>query len=160
MIRKASVALAVSVMAVWGCERGGPGDPDATRAALRSIEGCEDLEVVLRASAIDQMRAEVLANYEATISGEACEYYPDGDADTDTDSDTDTDADGDGDADADLYSTTNTQEEGVDEADFIKNDGSYIYMVSGMEFLIIDAWPAAESSISRRSRGAVRSAMS
>lgn len=43
------------------------------------------------------------------------------------------------------YSTTNTQEVGVDEADFLKNDGSYIYMVVNGEFKIIDAWPAEEA---------------
>src|SRR3989344_2499100 len=32
---------------------------------------------------------------------------------------------------ADSYSTTNIQVEGVDEPDFVKNDGKYIYTLSG-----------------------------
>jgi len=43
---------------------------------------------------------------------------------------------------ADGYSTTNIQVEGVDEADIVKNDGKYIYVVSGKNIAIIDAFPA------------------
>lgn len=42
------------------------------------------------------------------------------------------------------YSTTNVQIEGVDEADFMKNDGEYIYLVSGETLYIVDANPAEE----------------
>ncbi len=41
------------------------------------------------------------------------------------------------------YSTTNVQVQGVDEADFVKNDGNYIYVVADGKLQIIDAWPAA-----------------
>jgi len=41
------------------------------------------------------------------------------------------------------FSSTNVQEVGVDEADFIKNDGDDLYVLSGATFLILDAWPAA-----------------
>jgi inhibitor of cysteine peptidase len=40
------------------------------------------------------------------------------------------------------YSTTNLQVAGVDEADFVKNDGKYIYILSCGELSIIDAYPA------------------
>jgi uncharacterized secreted protein with C-terminal beta-propeller domain len=40
------------------------------------------------------------------------------------------------------YSTTNIQVEGVDEPDIVKNDGKYIYTVSGSTVYIIDAYPA------------------
>lgn len=43
---------------------------------------------------------------------------------------------------ADEYSTTNIQVEGVDEADMIKNDGRYIYLIKGETVRIIDAYPA------------------
>ncbi len=39
------------------------------------------------------------------------------------------------------YSLTNTQEEDVDEADIVKTDGEYIYVLSGEELVIADAWP-------------------
>jgi uncharacterized secreted protein with C-terminal beta-propeller domain len=40
------------------------------------------------------------------------------------------------------YSTTNIQVAGVDEADVVKNDGKYIYMIKGDSVRIIDAYPA------------------
>jgi len=42
------------------------------------------------------------------------------------------------------HSSTNTQERGVDEADFVKNDGEFIYVVGGDSLRIVDAWPAEE----------------
>src|SRR3989338_2538640 len=45
------------------------------------------------------------------------------------------------------YSSTNIQVEGVDEADIIKNDGKYIYTVSGNKVVIIDAYPAGGMKI-------------
>ncbi len=42
------------------------------------------------------------------------------------------------------FSTTNIQVEGVDEADIVKNDGKYIYLVSGNKVIIIDAYPAED----------------
>ncbi|MBS3077293.1 beta-propeller domain-containing protein [Candidatus Pacearchaeota archaeon] len=43
---------------------------------------------------------------------------------------------------ADSYSQTNVQVEGVDEPDIVKNDGKYIYTVSGNKVVIVDAYPA------------------
>jgi hypothetical protein len=43
------------------------------------------------------------------------------------------------------YSTTNVQVAGVDEADFVKNDANYIYLVADGRLQIIDAWPAAQA---------------
>ncbi|MCZ6651833.1 MAG: beta-propeller domain-containing protein, partial [Planctomycetota bacterium] len=42
------------------------------------------------------------------------------------------------------FSTTNVQEIGVDEADVVKTDGQYIYMLVGSELRIIQAQPASE----------------
>ena len=43
------------------------------------------------------------------------------------------------------YSTTNIQVEGVDEADFVKNDGKYIYVIAQNKLVIVDAFPADEA---------------
>jgi hypothetical protein len=40
---------------------------------------------------------------------------------------------------------TNNQVQGVDEADFIKNDGQYIYLAQNGVFRIVDAWPADQA---------------
>jgi uncharacterized secreted protein with C-terminal beta-propeller domain len=48
---------------------------------------------------------------------------------------------------AEEYSQTNIQVEGVDEADIVKNDGKYIYTVSGKKIVILDAYPAESARI-------------
>jgi uncharacterized secreted protein with C-terminal beta-propeller domain len=45
------------------------------------------------------------------------------------------------------YSTTNVQVAGVDEPDFVKNDGKYIYLISGDTLTIVEAYPAASAAI-------------
>ncbi len=45
------------------------------------------------------------------------------------------------------YSRTNVQVEGVDEPDIVKNDGNYIYMITGNKLVIVDAYPAANAKI-------------
>lgn len=45
------------------------------------------------------------------------------------------------------YSTTNIQVEGVDEADIIKTDGEFIYLVSGTRVIIAKAYPVVEAQV-------------
>jgi inhibitor of cysteine peptidase len=45
------------------------------------------------------------------------------------------------------YSQTNVQVAGVDEPDFVKNDGRYIYIISGNSVVIVDAYPAQSAKI-------------
>ncbi|MBM4463220.1 MAG: hypothetical protein FJ012_07760 [Chloroflexi bacterium] len=45
------------------------------------------------------------------------------------------------------YSTTNIQVEGVDEADIVKTDGQFIYLVSGTTVFIVRAYPPGEARI-------------
>lgn len=45
------------------------------------------------------------------------------------------------------YSTTNIQVAGVDEADFVKNDGKYIYVIAQDELVIVEAFPASAAKI-------------
>jgi hypothetical protein len=46
---------------------------------------------------------------------------------------------------ASAYSTTNNQVAGVDEADFVKNDAQYVYVLSATALHVIDAWPAEQT---------------
>lgn len=46
------------------------------------------------------------------------------------------------------YSSTNNQEVGVDEADLVKTDGNYLYVVQPQgELTIVKSWPAAETAV-------------
>ncbi|MEX2315946.1 MAG: beta-propeller domain-containing protein [Pirellulales bacterium] len=48
------------------------------------------------------------------------------------------------------HSETNVQVAGVDEGDIVEFDSDYIYMLTGGELVILDAWPAEELSIASR----------
>jgi len=45
------------------------------------------------------------------------------------------------------FSTTNIQVFGVDEADIVKTDGKFIYVIAGNKVIIIDAFPAENARI-------------
>lgn len=45
------------------------------------------------------------------------------------------------------YSETNVQVKGVDEADFVKNDNKYVYILSQDKLVIVDAYPAEDAEI-------------
>jgi uncharacterized secreted protein with C-terminal beta-propeller domain len=45
------------------------------------------------------------------------------------------------------YSTTNIQVAGVDEADIVKTDGEYIYVVSGDNVSVVKAYPPEEAEV-------------
>ncbi len=45
------------------------------------------------------------------------------------------------------FSATNIQVEGVDEADIVKCDGEYLYVVSGNTVFIIDAYPPEDAKV-------------
>src|SRR4029079_13203099 len=48
------------------------------------------------------------------------------------------------------HSNTNTQEAGVDEADIVKTDGNYIYLVQHNELVILETWPQRATHIISR----------
>ncbi len=48
------------------------------------------------------------------------------------------------------YSVTNVQVEGVDEADIVKTDGTYIYVISKQDIIILKAYPPEDAEILSR----------
>lgn len=54
------------------------------------------------------------------------------------------------------HSETNTQVQGVDEADIVKFDGSRIFLVQGSEFFVLSAWPADQTQITGQAKVAGR----
>jgi uncharacterized secreted protein with C-terminal beta-propeller domain len=45
------------------------------------------------------------------------------------------------------FTTTNVQEAGVDEPDFVKNDGSRIFVLNGRNLLALTAWPPERTGL-------------
>lgn len=50
------------------------------------------------------------------------------------------------------YSTTNNQVAGVDEADFVKNDGQYLYLLANGAFQVVAAWPPEKAHVLSRTQ--------
>ncbi len=48
------------------------------------------------------------------------------------------------------HSSTNVQVEGVDEADIVKNDGDYIYVIADSTLFIVTAYPAQDARVVSR----------
>ncbi|MEI6237826.1 MAG: beta-propeller domain-containing protein, partial [Candidatus Saccharibacteria bacterium] len=48
------------------------------------------------------------------------------------------------------YSTTNVQVQGVDEADVVKNDGEYIYTITGGNIYIVKAYPPKDAKLTAK----------
>lgn len=136
-------ATAAGAASMLGYEKPLPPDPQLPSGpgALAPGMDCAQLESVVKARVIQAMDAAVDYAKE-NAAWEYCSwYYWDVDCDDDgigNGGDPQPTASGES---ASEYSQTNTQVAGVDEADFIKNDGAYIYLVANGAFRIVDAWP-------------------
>lgn len=154
-IGKAAPWLALAML---GCTAGSPGsDPsgdgvlslDWTRsAALTAATDCEQAETWLEDAAIAQMRLAVEANRRCVLTPDQCGWYRGGGVDMGVEDGTNTPAPGGpkDDETPDDYSQTNTQVEGVDEADRVKTDGRYLYVLSNQDLVVVRSWPAAETA--------------
>ena len=131
----------------WVHGGGGQGT-QALRAALQPASNCDEALAQLKALALVNMEAQLSNNYYAAIDsvGRVCpEYVTTYDAvapDAGWYPEEDTSG---GDTGASEYSTTNNQVADVDEADFLKNDGKYIYILADGRLQILDAWPAEQA---------------
>jgi len=108
--------------------------PPESATALRAADSCEQV----RGKVVDAVTERVLRQrYRRgrgfADEGSAGNRAPEGDSSSEQSPDD--------------YTETNTQEEGVDEADIVKTDGDYIYTVDDQELVILDSWPAEETSI-------------
>jgi len=121
-------------------------------ASLESVESCPALLEELKKAAIEEMETRVDANRQSAIRRDMCLVYAYADCANCNSAmpipmaaplPPNTSAGGDSATD---YSETNVQVTGVDEADFIKNDGAYIYILAEGKFRIVDAWPPEQAS--------------
>lgn len=141
-------------LAVAGCIGGGERAQDdpplpplgKSLAALQVASDCGDVLAALKAAEVEGMQ-KLLAQNEAMVlemltQGYLCAYpamedgnYAGGGVTT---SPSGTDK-------ASSYTKTNTQVDGVDEADFVKTDGAFLYVVADGTFQVVDAWPAVDA---------------
>lgn len=169
-IRSFLLVVGLSATVAPGCDS----DPEprfnlrrGKAAALRPISSCGDLQSTVREHLRLRMEQQLARNLDSALQQlayyrpvpEWCDYgwgWSDGDYSADAGGPPpnasapgrgDDGAESGNEASAGDYSTTNNQVAGVDEADFIKNDGNDIFLLAGSELLIIDAWPAEQTHV-------------
>lgn len=150
--RTAAAALGLA-SALAGCDGSNPIPPPESvveRVSLTSFQGtnaCADLETYLENTAVLQMRTQLEAQrdgvpgwgwwggglFGGTLEDTASPASANG-AGTPRSAPTD-------------YTTTNNQVQGVDEADFVKNDGTRIFALSGNTLHAVKSWPADQLGV-------------
>lgn len=120
---------------------------DWTRsAALTAAQSCEQAETWLEDAVITQMDLSLEANRRCYLDPEDCGYYRGGvDGDFAEGSPNSPPTSPSDDETPDEYSETNTQVEGVDEADRVKTDGTHLYVMSDRDLVVVKSWPAAQT---------------
>ncbi len=123
-------------------------DTREARFELARLGSCDEVRERIRAQAIADMEARLARSRESALSSGCFGIPTTGEIDEDA-------ADGGGGAPPSGGGTsgptqssgTNNQVAGVDEADFVKNEDGYLYIVTGGKLRIIDAWPPEEAHV-------------
>jgi hypothetical protein len=159
--RIAVVGLAC-IAAIAGCARDSDGVADrdvdptepepevtAASAALVALRTCDDVDDAVRGAAKRAMKVLLASKLEDTLQrledGDC--YVHGGWADAGVAVEDSAGAGGSGPS---AVSETNNQVEGVDEADFVKNDDGHIYVLADGALQIVEAWPAADARVVSR----------
>lgn len=125
------------ILALSGCNLRDP------QYKLKAFKSCEALEASLKDNAVEEIRW--AHSWGGGSFGFGREYAMVAESDMGAameDGATNTASAG-GDRD---YSDTNTQVSGVDEADLMETDGTYIYVLAGDTLVITKAWPAEDAA--------------
>ncbi|MFO7563257.1 MAG: beta-propeller domain-containing protein [Enhygromyxa sp.] len=112
------------------------GEDPVISSALTLTDSCETIAATLASRRIETMEARLQQNlYRAQNAVTySCEDWGEEEEEEEEEEEG-----------ASEFSGTNVQVDEVDEADFVKNDGSYLYILGDGDFRVIDAWPAASA---------------
>lgn len=117
---------------LWEMEHALPGGPGASNATLGRFSSCGELEAYLGENSRNGYAAYdgmiVPATAGSAVMAESVQKSM-------------------GEGGSSDYSTTNVQVEGVDEADIVKSDGKYLYVITGTKLVILDAYPADDAEV-------------
>jgi hypothetical protein len=135
-MRRAVLALLALSLAACDHDRD---EGISSDAAAVSLESCEVLEATIERNAIREMNASldgVLDSLERGRGGIPIDAQGPVPAAPPTAAPGPT-----------AFTTTNTQERDVDEPDFVKNDGSRIFVLNGRSLVVVAAWPPESARI-------------
>jgi uncharacterized secreted protein with C-terminal beta-propeller domain len=144
---RSSTRIALSLTLLGACASDTASMPVAR---LKPLTDCGQAKDYIKQVAIERMNKAIDDELAAYIRGERC-YYGYGGAEGDSagsPSPGSTTGTGGGSGSGSGPTTgtgTNNQVAGVDEADFIKNDGQYIYLAQNGVLRIVDSWPADQT---------------
>lgn len=159
------------LIGLWGGVMGCSTEPTTPlQVTLQPLKTCEDVVSSLRRAMLDEMNRTLDANLKSALenNGKSCYYrgyaesVPMGASSGSPSAPSAAASQGDSSASnakssssntggsASQASGTNNQVVGVDEADFIKNDTKYIYVLTDKEFRIIRAWPPESAQVIAR----------
>lgn len=125
-------------------------------AVLTQAQSCDDLLAKLKADATRQMNARIDSQIQAmrrqSVQGwDSASSGGDGGLTAGAPEDGAGNAGnaGGGEQQTPEHSETNTQVEGVDEADIVKTDGNFLYLLHGSSLTVAQAWPATDLAAER-----------
>jgi Beta propeller domain len=126
-------------------------EEETTREArfeLVRLGSCDDVRERVRAQAIADMEARLTARLQDALESTCDDGYYDYDQSPAPTSGGDDAGGGGGGGGGPLESSgTNNQVAGVDEADLVKNQDGYLYIVNAGKLRIIDAWPPEQAHV-------------
>jgi len=121
--------------------------PVLSSFALRKSADCGELTELWRKQAISIMEQRLNAGWYSVTRTQDCSWNYEDSMVADCGVMLDISVPSEDSGSASEYTTTNNQEVDVDEADFLKNDGTYIYMLANGKFRVMKAWPPTEATV-------------
>lgn len=135
--------LATTVLG--GCADDGPDYvPQVTTATLTRAESCDHLLGLLRQDATMKVDMTIDAQIAYLKAMDDRDFFAAPSLQEDAGGG---DLNGDDGAAPPEHSETNVQVEGVDEADIVKTDGNYLYVLQGTQLAVVNAYPAETMSM-------------
>ena len=131
------LAAVLIALVLSACGKGRPAKPAdiQSKVALQKAASCQDLTQVVQDTAVRQMRAELDQQKNWTVNFWGAPMAAGAGATPSASS-----------APA-SFTTTNTQVAGVDESDFVKNDGTRIFVLSGHTLFAARSWPPQDLAL-------------
>ncbi|HEY0881866.1 MAG TPA: beta-propeller domain-containing protein, partial [Archangium sp.] len=147
----AAAGLAAGLTGCEGKESEIPPPPSVVnRVSLSAFQGsnaCADLETYLEDTAVLQMRTQLEAARDGVPGWGWWGGWGRGGLEFDAAGPPQANAAAGGSAAPTNYTQTNNQVAGVDEADFVKNDGTRIFALSGNTLHAVRSWPADQTAV-------------
>lgn len=125
---------AIPLLLALACGGGGKSKEIQTKVTLQSFASCLELQKYIADTAVFEMRSQLEQEKQGGGIRAMSDVHPPG-------------ASGSAAANPQApqsYTQTNTQVPGVDEADFVKNDGTRIFVLSGSKLYLNRSWPPGD----------------